>query len=312
MKYVCGECGAVSTTPGVCDDKPLERADDPLLGIELGRYRLARILGEGGTGRVYLGVQPAIGSRVAIKVLSGTDKETIDRLFVEAKAVNMIHHDSIVGIRDVATLPDKRPYVVMELVDGITLRQVFRDDPSPALPRLVRWLSDVLAGLAAAHAIGVVHRDLKPENIVIATSGRAKVLDFGIAKVIHALPGAIIPRTATGVALGTPDYMAPEQILGRPIDGRADVYAAGIVLFEATTGRRPFWAKNEMEIMRGHIERPVPSAKAIRADLPVALDRVIARALAKDPDERFPSATELAAALQASILEPAKRRWWPF
>ncbi|HEY4119510.1 MAG TPA: serine/threonine-protein kinase, partial [Byssovorax sp.] len=263
---------------------------------------------------VYLGVKRSAGARVAIKVLSSEsarDPDTLERLFLEARAVNSISHQGIVGVIDLAKLPDGRPYIVMELVDGPTLRAILRDHPLPPLAGIVQAVGDVLAGLAAAHAIGIVHRDLKPENVAFASSGRAKLLDFGIAKVTRSMPGAVIPRTVTGIALGTPDYMAPEQIVGRQIDGRADLYAAGVVLFEAMTGRRPYHAKSDLEIMKRHLEAPIPDPREKRPDLPAPLAAVIVRALAKSPLDRYGSAKAMGHALAEASASIPRAQWKP-
>ena len=184
--FVCPFCGQRYDVAGYCgeDGHAAEAADDPLLGTDVGRYRLARRIGDGGMGRVYLGVQPAIGSRVAIKVLSDAcarDPELLERFFAEARAVNLIRHEGIVGVIDLAQLTDGRPYIVMEYIDGQTLAAIGRGGPVP-LGGLVRALAEVLSALGAAHAIGIVHRDLKPDNVMVLPDGTVKVLDFGVAK----------------------------------------------------------------------------------------------------------------------------------
>ena len=306
---MCRECGRSAERGGSCerDGAPLDLADDMLLGTTIGRYRLARLLGRGGMGRVYLAVQPEIGSRVAIKVLPDDcvdDAVVIERFFDEARAVNLVRHDGIVNIIDLDRLPDGRPYIVMEYVDGRTLREVVSAGPVP-LGGAVAATIEVLLALDAAHAVGVVHRDLKPDNVIITSAGHAKVLDFGVAKLQDA-PGR---RTASGAMVGTPHYMAPEQIRGRPVDARTDVYGAGAVLFELATGRLPFEADSEFEIMRAHVEAAPPHARPLRPDLPEALDAVIARALAKDPAERFQTAKDMARALRESSSELPLDQW---
>jgi hypothetical protein len=313
--HVCAQCGERSDAPGICtrDSQPLIAADDPLLGMDLGRYRIARAIASGGMGRVYLGVQPDIGSRVAIKVLSekcAHDPDLVERFFAEARAVNLIAHENIVNVLDLATLDDGRPYIVMEHVDGVTLTQATRGGRAP-LGGIVHVFLDVLSALAAAHAIGIVHRDLKPDNIMVTAKGHARVLDFGIAKLSpqqHLFAGA---RTMTGALLGTPAYMAPEQIANAGnVDARSDIYAVGAVLFHAVTGRPPFGGATMYDIMRAQLEQEPPWPRSLRADLPLAVERVIMRALAKDPAVRFQSAAEMAAALDEAAAELPDHQWF--
>jgi serine/threonine protein kinase len=287
-----------------------EPAFDPLVGGELGRYRVERMLGKGGMGRVYLGVHADTADRVAIKVIAeryAKDRDLLDRFFAEARAVDLIKHESIVGVVELASLPDGRPYIVMELVEGRTLRELTAGVAAPPIGGVVQVIGDVLAGLAATHAIDIVHRDLKPDNILVTAAGRAKVLDFGIAKLGGTIQGA--PRTATGVVLGTPEYMAPEQITGGVAEPRSDVYSIGVALFEAITGQLPFRGPTDYDTMLAHLERPVPSVRALRSDVPRELDAVVMRALAKLPDDRFASATAMATALDRAAAALPADQW---
>src|SRR4051812_46055418 len=295
--FVCAECGASQPVQGRCgaDGSPLlPIGDEVLLGTTIGAYRVARLLGVGGMGRVYKGVHPTIGSRVAIKVLSrecSDRRDLVERFFSEAKAVNVIRHESIVNVLDLATLPDGRPYIVMEYLDGSPLAGIIEHAQRGGMPLplggLARLVAEVLDALGAAHAKGIVHRDLKPDNIYVTPGGRAKVLDFGIAKLQPELGGS---ATHTGSLLGTPHYMSPEQAAGRSVDLRADIYAIGVILFECLTLRRPFSADALFDLLRMHIEAPPPSPRALRPDMPAPVEQIIYQALAKPPEHRFASA----------------------
>jgi serine/threonine protein kinase len=269
-----------------------------VIGTEVGRYRLVEQLGAGGIGVVYVAVQPDIGSRVAVKLLSersAADPELLERFFTEARAVNLIHHENIVDIFDLGRLPDGRPYIIMELVDGQTLGRIVRASRVP-LGSLARTIIDVLAALGAAHAIGIVHRDMKPDNVLVTARGRVKVLDFGIAKLAPDLARGNA-LTGTGQLLGTPAYMAPEQIAGAAtVDGRADLYAVGVMLYEAVTGTLPFVGSTFAQ-MQAHLEEAPRPARELRHDLPPAFERVIAKALAKSPADRFATAEAMSVAL---------------
>jgi serine/threonine protein kinase len=313
--FVCPTCGQRYPSGGYCatDGAQLAATDDPLLGTEIDRYRIARTLGEGGMGKVYLAVQPAIGSRVAIKLLSdqcAKTPELVERFFAEARAVNLIRHEHIVGVLDMARLPDGRPFIVMEFVEGATLADIVRTTVAP-LGGVVQVMGEVLAALGAAHAIGIVHRDLKPDNILVTAQGHAKVLDFGIAKLAPNLRD-VGAATRTGALLGTPAYMAPEQISGAGnVDGRADIYAAGVVLFEAVTGEQPFRAASMFDLMRAHVEQMPPRPTALRPDLPPSLEQIILTALSKDPSQRFQSAGAMAQALAHASAELPAEAWRP-
>jgi serine/threonine-protein kinase len=316
--FVCPECGAVQPAQGRCGADGTQLApigDDVLLGTAIGPYRVARLLGVGGMGRVYKGVHPSIGSRVAIKVLSrecSDRRDLVERFFAEARAVNLIRHESIVNILDLATLPDGRPYIIMEYLDGAPLSGVvevaqLRGQPLP-LGGLARLAAEVLDALGAAHGKGIVHRDLKPDNVFVTPAGRAKVLDFGIAKLSDT---PVAAATRTGSLLGTPHYMSPEQAAGRPVDHRTDIYAMGVILFECATGRKPFHADSLFELLRLHIEAPPPSPRAFRPDIPAGLEQVIATALAKAPDARFASAQAMSTALHHAAQELPPAAWAP-
>ncbi|MDB4962640.1 MAG: pkn1 [Myxococcales bacterium] len=314
MMFVCGACGQSFDRGGYCstDGQALVATTDPMLGREVGRYRIARLLGEGGMGQVYLGVQPAIGSRVAIKILSNECTripELLERFFAEARAVNLIRHESIVSVIDMAQLDDGRPYIVMEFIEGQTLGQVVRSGPAP-IGGVVQAMTEVMSALGAAHALGIVHRDLKPDNVLITAEGHAKVLDFGIAKLAPGLSNALSPRTRTGALLGTPAYMAPEQISGAGnVDARTDLYAAGVVLFQAVTGRVPFQGDTLYDLMRAHLEQTPPSPRAMRPELPPALEAVILTALEKDPARRFQSAAEMTHAMHEAARALPVDQW---
>jgi hypothetical protein len=258
-------------------------------------------------GRVYLGVHPQINSHVAIKVLSeecARDRVLVERFVAEARAVNLIRHENIVSVVDISALPDGRPYIVMERLEGESLGELLRRGPMP-LGTLARLMGDVLRGLAAAHDQGIIHRDLKPDNIFVLKSGRAKILDFGIAKLMPGV-GSIDEGTRTGTLLGTPFYMAPEQALGRPVDPRSDIYSIGVILYECVTGRRPFAGSTLYELLKQHVEVEPPAPSSMRRDLTPPFEAVIRRALEKQPHQRFQSALELSAALDqaASGLAP--------
>ena len=289
-------------------------ADDPLLGTDVGRYRITSLLGQGGMGRVYLACQPAIGSRVAVKILldeSARNPELMERFFAEARAVNLVNHEHIVNIVDLAQLPDGRPFIVMEYIEGETLSILAEDGPV-ALGGLVQVMREVLSALDAAHAIGIVHRDLKPDNVRVTVEGHAKVLDFGVAKLAPALQRQVSPRTRTGALLGTPHYMAPEQISGTGgIDARTDIYAAGVVLYELATGQKPFTGETLYDLMHAHLETPPRPPRALRPELPIALERVILKALEKRPDERYATAAEMSEALRVAASELPEDAWAP-
>ncbi|MBX3125991.1 MAG: serine/threonine protein kinase [Polyangiaceae bacterium] len=303
MAFVCSECGRSYPAPGFCTEDGgglYDNAFSPLAGQQLGSYRIARLIGQGGMGEVYLGVQPEIGSRVAIKLLAidaARSPTVVERFFAEARAVNVIRHEGIVSILDLARSPDGRPYIVMEFLDGAPLAQVFEDHrpmPLGALMQIAIW---VLGALGAAHAQGITHRDLKPDNVFVTTLGRVKLLDFGIAKLKPEL-GGVSEATRTGALLGTPFYMSPEQARGAPLDHRSDLYSLGVILFEGVTGTRPFSASSLYELLRQQIEATPPPVRSLRPDAPAALEAVIARALEKDPSHRYQSAEELVHALQ--------------
>jgi serine/threonine protein kinase len=317
--FVCAECGASQPVPGNCgaDRSPLQPiGDDRLLGQTIGAYRVARLLGIGGMGRVYKGVHPQIGSRVAIKVLSrecSDRRDLVERFFAEAKAVNLIRHESIVNVLDLATLPDGRPYIVMEYLDGSSLAGIIDHAKRSGMPLplggLARLVAEVLDALGAAHATGIIHRDLKPDNIYVTPGGRAKVLDFGIAKLQPAGGAASGSSTHTGSLLGTPHYMSPEQAAGRPVDTRADIYAIGVILFECATLQKPFVADSLFDLLRKHVEAPPPSPRALRADMPESLEHIIYAALAKQPDERFASTHAMSMALQHATANLPQQQW---
>ncbi len=300
--FVCPECGGAYARGGYCEADGAALGDaqtDPLLGRPVGSYRVARLIGAGGMGQVYKGVHPSIGSRVAIKVLNSEcsrDASIVERFFAEARAVNLIRHEHIVNVLDLSYLPDGRPYIVMEYLDGAPLGAIVRQRGALPLGAFTHLVAEVLDALGAAHDKGIVHRDLKPDNIFVTPGGHAKVLDFGIAKL---RPGGheIHGSTRTGALLGTPHYMSPEQALGRPVDHRSDLYSLGVILYEGATGRLPFQADVLFELLKQHIETPPVPPRALRADLLPALETVILRALEKDPALRFQSAGELAVAI---------------
>jgi hypothetical protein len=256
-------------------------------------------------------VHPQIGSRVAIKVLSrecADRPELVERFFSEARAVNLIRHESIVNVLDLSRLPDGRPFIIMEYLDGAPLNDIVEKAGPLPLGGLARLAAEVLDALGAAHAKGIVHRDLKPDNIFVTPAGHPKVLDFGIAKLRPEMGGSY---TQTGSLLGTPHYMSPEQAMGKPVDHRTDIYAMGVILFECATGQKPFNAESLFDLLRKHVDVAPPSPRALRPDMPPHLEQVILTALAKDPNQRFGSAAALAQALQAATAGLGPEAWMP-
>ncbi|MCC6521551.1 MAG: serine/threonine protein kinase [Polyangiaceae bacterium] len=314
--FVCPECGASAEGAGPCERDGTARADpgtDGVLGTSLGSFRAARRLGRGGMGTVYLGVHPRIGSRVAVKVLHAEVAgvpDAVARFHAEARALAAIRHDGIVNAFDVGESADGRPFIVMELLAGDTLGELALQRGPLPLELAVRTLADVCDALEAAHARGIWHRDVKPHNVFVTTSGRTKLLDFGIAKLRRETaagrgsPDDLVPiTTVTGLLVGTPGYVAPEQVAGETADHRADLYALGVVAFEVLAGRRPFEAVGLFELLQQHVHAAPPPLRSLRPDAPAALEALVARALAKRPADRPPSAAAFGAALRAIQAE---------
>jgi eukaryotic-like serine/threonine-protein kinase len=277
-------------------------------GMMVGDYRVTHKLGEGGMGVVYAAVEPFIGKRVAIKVLNAqasAREDLIRRFKEEARAVNKIGHENIIDIFALSQLPDGRHYFIMELLDGESLTQRLRRGPMD-FSELRRLLGQICGALEAAHHAGVIHRDLKPDNIWVATRPRSassiKLLDFGIAKLADIASSA---ATQSGVPMGTPLYMPPEQAMGRPIDHRADLYALGVVLYQIFAGTLPFLGATHHEIVLKHAtETPLPPSRH-RPILPEGMEEIILACLEKDPSRRPVSAADLGERIDAAFAGQA-------
>ena len=302
-------------------------------GAGVGEYVVERFLGAGAMGEVYAGIQPVIGKKVAIKILKREVAATADgaeRFKREARAVNQIDHPNVIDVFSFGRLDDGRLYLVMDLVEGRSLRKAITAGPMP-LPVALDVLGQIADALDAAHAKGVVHRDLKPDNVMLSggpDSGVYKVfvLDFGLAKLLT--PDGVDPKvsmlTGQGTWLGTPGYMAPEQWSADGAGPPSDRYALGVMAFELLAGALPFEAKSLPQMMEQHFRAKVPALSARGAiALPAAFDPIVARAMAKDPDARYASAREMVDALRAAAGskgrspssgksgEPAKKLWVP-
>ena len=264
----------------------------------LGRYELLEELSSGSMGTVYLSRDTVLDRRVALKtILPGTnlDGELKERFYREARACAQLHHPSIVTIYDFGE-QDGVAYIAMELLDGSTLKAIIQERKPIPLPRKIDLSARICDGLAHAHAKGVVHRDVKPSNILVVNESSVKILDFGIART------AASSLTVVGRVLGTPHYMAPEQILGKPCDARSDLFSAAIVIFELLSWTHPFQGQS---IPRRIVRETADSLLSADPNLPAALGPVLAKGLAKEPEGRYQTGTEFAAALRAVLRDIA-------
>ena len=298
----CPEDGASLLPSGMLApvDAPLEP------GTMVGEYRVDRKLGAGTFGDVYAGEQPVIGKRVAIKLLHrklSSDAEVVSRFVAEARAVNRIRHRHIIDIFSFGMLGDHRHYFVMELLDGLTLGELLERDRRLSLDVALPIFRGIASALDAAHEAGITHRDLKPDNVFLAVekdgSYFAKLLDFGVAK----LAGEdVAHRTATGIAIGTPRYMSPEQCRGKKVDHKADIYSLGALIHEVLTGKPLFDGDGTMDVFFKHTsEAPAPMSH-VCPDLPSDLDAPVLAMLAKKPKER----PESAGAAVRDLIERAR------
>jgi serine/threonine-protein kinase len=269
-----------------------------------GKYKLGRLIGEGGMGAVYEAEHTGLDAKVAVKVLSeggALDQKALTRFRREARAMGAIRHENVVAVLDTGTDENGVPFLVMELLEGESLAAMLRRERA-VVASLAIWIgTQVLSGLTAAHAKGVIHRDLKPGNVFVArqadASHKVKILDFGISKLAQASDSMNV--TADGALVGTPNFMAPEQITGQgPIDSRVDIYAVGVLLYRLVTGRLPFVGKGADELYKKILAgAPVPPSKR-QPDLPIALEAVILKAMAREREDRYPDAASFRAALQ--------------
>ena len=264
-------------------------------GQRLGeRFTIERALGTGGMGAVYLANDERLGERVALKIMHGMallDPSASDRLRREASAARRISHANVVKIFDVGD-DQGHLFLSMEYVDGQSLKQLIAKHGTLPIDRVGSYVRDLCDGLAAAHAEGVIHRDLKPGNVIVTPDQRVKIIDFGLARIAN-LEG----MTATGMLLGTPEYMAPEQIKGGRLDARTDLYALGALTYHALTGRPPFTGDTPIAVSLAQAtEAPIPPSQ-LRPGLSPAWDEFVLRALAKQADDRFSDAHAMRAAI---------------
>ncbi|MCQ8773702.1 protein kinase domain-containing protein [Streptomyces telluris] len=265
-----------------------------------GRYQLRDLLGEGGMASVHLAYDSVLDRQVAIKTLHtelGREASFRERFRREAQAVAKLTHTNIVSVFDTGEDDldgSTMPYIVMEYVEGQPLRSVLDADVHQygAMPaeKALKITADVLAALEVSHEMGLVHRDIKPGNVMMTKRGVVKVMDFGIAR---AMQSGVTSMTQTGMVVGTPQYLSPEQALGRGVDARSDLYSVGIMLFELLTGRLPFDADSPLAIAYAHVQEEPVAPSSINRSIPPAVDALVARALKKNPNERFPSAESM-------------------
>src|SRR5436190_2753536 len=282
-------------------------------GTKLGHYEILSKLGAGGMGEVFLAQDTTLDRKLAIKILPAELAANPDRMrrFVqEAKATAALNHPNIAHVYEIGEAGGVH-FIAMEFIDGTTLREkIYREHT--ALPKLLRYLQHAAEGLAKAHKAGIVHRDLKPDNIMITRDGHAKVLDFGLAKLVEP-PGQDLERDSDlaseiatahhsipGIVRGTSGYMAPEQAQGKTkdIDQRADIFSFGCILYEAATGQKAFAGKDLLDSLHKIVHGPTPLIRELNRAAPDELQRIVRRCLAKDPDERYQTIKDVAIELK--------------
>jgi serine/threonine-protein kinase len=322
MKY-CDICHQTYPTEfAVCprDQNPLRLTTELLQGMVIrGKYEVQKKLGAGGMAAVYLAKHKAFNELRALKVVSSRnleDQNFTRRFKTEAVVTRKLQHPNAVRVDDLDETEDGRPFIVMEYVEGVNLRSVIQNEgPLPAR-RALNIAAQAASALAAAHDLGITHRDIKPDNILLVRqpdgSDLVKVLDFGIAKVREGAfdIGGGYTATQTGLIIGTPQYLSPEQAKGDhgdQIDGRADLYSLGIVLYEMVTGQLPFQSQTAVGLLLQHMQTPAPDPKAVRPDLniPPGLSALLHKALEKDPADRYRSAQEMLQAIHTAQQLPA-------
>jgi serine/threonine protein kinase len=270
---------------------------DDLIGKTLGQYRIVEKLGSGGMADVYKAYQESLGRYVAVKILPAVlsrDETFRARFDREARAVAQLRHPNILTVF-VYGEEDGIIYIVMEYARGGTLKDRMQELLS--LDETVEMVSRVGSALAYAHRRGVIHRDVKPTNVLLTEDGWPLLADFGLAKMVEGSK----ELTASGMSVGTPEYMSPEQGQGLPADHRSDIYSLGVMLYEMVTGQKPYTADTPMAVIIKHMTETLPSPRALRPDLPISIERVIVRAMAKSPEDRYDSADEMAAALKRAL-----------
>lgn len=264
---------------------------------KLGRYEIVSELGQGAMGTVYKAVDPLLDRTVALKTINiaANDPEVAEyeaRFYLEAKAVGGLNHPNIVTVHDVGN-SGTMPYLAMEYIEGIELATLTGEGKPLDIPQALDIAVQIAEGLAYAHAHGVIHRDIKPANIMLPDEGPVKIADFGIARMRSAET-----RSDTANVVGSPRYMSPEQVLGRRADHRSDIFSFGVMLYEMLTGAPPFAGADLNAILFQIVNLVPPAPSTVNASVPTMLDHIIAKALAKSPDERYGSAKDLSADLQ--------------
>ncbi|GHE96000.1 serine/threonine protein kinase [Streptomyces longispororuber] len=289
-------------TGGGMSDAPEMWGNGGLVGD--GRYRLTRRLGRGGMAEVFAAEDVRLGRTVAVKLLRSDlaeDPVSKARFTREAQSVAGLNHHAVVGVYDSGEDligGNSVPYIVMELVEGRTIRDLLLNAEAPGPEQALIIVSGVLEALAYSHQHGIVHRDIKPANVSITNTGAVKVMDFGIARALH---GASTTMTQTGMVMGTPQYLSPEQALGKAVDHRSDLYATGCLLYELLALRPPFTGETPLSVVYQHVQdTPVPPSQVSDA-APPELDGLVMRSLAKDPDDRFQTAEEMRGLVQYGL-----------
>ncbi len=274
-----------------------------------GRFEVLHLLGRGGFGSVYAANQKPLDRLVALKILAREHidrPDARDRFLREARAAARLNHPLVVGVIDYGVDPDGTTYIALEYIDGVELAQIIRDRAPLSIEHTARIARDILRALQAAHQLGIMHRDLKPSNVMATDSplgGRLyKLLDFGLARAID--DEGVDFKTRSGVLTGTPYYMSPEQAVARGVGPATDQYALGVMLFQMLTGRLPFIGRTSFEVLAAHHATPAPRVSAFRP-VPPALDALVARALNKAPEDRFPDVEAMLAALEGAVAPGA-------
>ncbi len=283
-----------------------------------GRYKLERVIGEGGMSAVYEGEHVHMHKPVAVKVLSpemSKSSEAVERFHREAMAASRIDHPNVAAATDFGELEDKSFFLVLELITGKTLREVVAGGKLP-VRRALHVARQIASALSRAHALEIVHRDLKPENVMLTSRAGdedfVKILDFGIAKLAvkdlapDATPSEAAPLTQLGMVYGTPEYMSPEQAMGKPIDARADLYSLGVIMFEMLAGVRPWDDANKAVLLGKHVSAPIPTIAEMApdADTPADVEAIVRKLMAKSPDERYAKTEDATAAIDAILARP--------